>query len=140
MKKKIFFSLLQSSIIFLLAADISKVAFQYNAWVRLAVLAFIFSNLGAVFFEYYNAQKKKEKKEKKEKIIYFKLKKKDKDLDEEYKDFDPKCIVIMVFIAIVLVFIEGVLFEVPPYIDTFASELAFYFGAIIYGICLYGVK
>lgn len=123
-KKSIFLLLLQSSIIFLLTADVAKVIFRYNAWLRLAIFAFVFSAFGAVFIESYEATKKK----KTEKVVSIKKGKK----KEQSDDFLLYFIAIEVVIAIVIVFIEGVLLERPCMLDTFVSMLSFFYGMVIY--------
>ncbi len=120
MRKKVFF-LLQSSIIFLLIADIGKVLFRYNAWLKLSMVGFCFSIVGIIFIEYYTKNKAKQPK----KVVNMK-----KKVPNQYKDFVPFLIIIMVIIAIVIIFIKGVLLEEPMLLEVLVSEVSFVIGAV----------
>ena len=125
MKKKVFFRLLlPSSIIFLFVADLAKVVFRYDAWARIATIAFVFSAFGAAFIEYYVAKSKKENG----KVVNIRKGKKAEQSEGPWLQI----VAIEVTIAIVITFIEGVLLEKNPLLDAIVSIISFFVFCYIY--------
>ena len=112
MKKRIFLGLLQSIIIFFFTADMAKEVYGYHAWLKLSILASCFSSIGIIFVECYAKNKAKEPSN----VVNMKGKK------TKYRDFSDLMVLVAVIIAIVYVFVEGVV------LGTVISVISFFVG------------
>lgn len=132
MKKRIFLGLLQSIIIFFFTADMAKAVYGYHAWLKLSILASCFSSIGIIFVECHAKNKAKEPSN----VVNMKGKK------TKYRDFSDLMILVAVIIAIVYVFVEGVVLERPFLIGTVISVISFFVGVFcwlaIQSVCYKG--